>query len=172
MKKLFLNLLLLISLSAFSQSEPFIIQHCKDKMTDREYYLSESKIICANPEKTKGFTITPNFRATNGKMSNSGFICKSVNVGKCVEKDNLIFLFEDDTKITLTSWNDFNCDGNSYFNFTNSELRDFSSKKVIIIRFMNGRTYDTFTYKLQDDQKDYFIRAYTNQKIVEINCSN
>ena len=39
MKKLLLNLVLLVSLSAFSQTTtPFIIEHCVDKMTDKEYY--------------------------------------------------------------------------------------------------------------------------------------
>ena len=55
MKKLLLNFVLLISLSAFSQTTtPFIIEHCKDKMTDKEYFFSQKKLICANTEKTKG----------------------------------------------------------------------------------------------------------------------
>ncbi len=172
MKKLLLNLVLLVSLSVFSQSaNPFIIEHCKDKMTDKEYYFAEKKIICANPEKTKGFTVIPNFKADNGEMVNNGFMCKNVNIGSCDENDSLIILFEDETKITLTSWNKFNCDGNAYFNFTNSQLKDLSTKKVNIVRFSNGRSYESLTVELKEEQKDYFIRAYTNNKIIEIDCS-
>ena len=172
MKKLLLNLVLLISLSAFSQtSTPYVIEHCKDKMTDKEYYFAQRKLICANPEKTKGFTITPNFKAENGSMKNAGFMCKNVNIGSCDENDSLIILFEDDTKITLTAWNKFNCEGNAYFDFSESQLKDLSTKKVNTIRFSNGRSYETLTITLKEDQIDYFVRAYSNQNIVEVDCS-
>jgi hypothetical protein len=172
MKKLLLNLLLLVSLSAFSQTtKPFTIEHCKDKMTDKEYYFAEKKLICANNEKTKGFTITPNFKAKDGGMINNGFICQNVNIGSCDENDSLIILFDDDTKITLTAWNKFNCDGNAYFDFTDSELEELSTKKVNTIRFTNGRSYESLTVGLKQEQKDYFIRVYTNHKIVEVDCS-
>jgi hypothetical protein len=172
MKKLLLNFVLLISLSAFSQTTtPFIIEHCKDKMTDKEYFFSQKKLICANPEKTKGFTVIPSFRADNGTMINNGFLCKNVNIGSCDEKDTLIILFEDDTKITLTSWNKFNCEGNVYFNLTDSEIKDLSTKKMSSIRFSNGYSYESLTSVLKQDQKDYFIRAYTMQKVIEVDCS-
>jgi len=172
MKKLLLNFVLLISLSVFSQTTtPFIIEHCKDKMTDKEYFFSQKKLICANPEKTKGFTISPNFKSVDGKMVNNGFMCKNVNIGSCDENDSLIILFEDDTKVTLTSWNKFNCDGNAYFDFTESQLSELSSKKVGTIRFSNGRSYESLTVALKQDQKDFFIRAYTMQKVIEVDCS-
>jgi hypothetical protein len=172
MKKLLLNFVLLISLSAFSQTTtPFIIEHCKDKMTDKEYFFSQKKLICANPEKTKGFTITPSFRADDGTMINNGFICKNVNIGSCDEKDNLIILFEDDSKISLTSWNKFNCEGTVYFNLTDSDLKELSTKKMSSIRFSNGYSYESLTSVLKQDQKDFFIRAYTMQKVIEVDCS-
>jgi len=172
MKKLLLNLVLLTSLSAFSQTTtPFIIEHCKDKMTDKEYFFSQKKLICANPEKTKGFTITPSFRADDGTMINNGFICKNVNIGSCDEKDNLIILFEDDSKISLTSWNKFNCEGTVYFNLTDSDLKELSTKKMSSIRFSNGYSYESLTSVLKQDQKDYFIKAYTMQKVIEVDCS-
>jgi hypothetical protein len=172
MKKLLFNLVLLISLSAFSQTTtPFVIEHCKDKMTDKEYYFPEKKLICANAEKTKGFTISPNFKAKNGTFINAGFICKNVNIGSCDENDSLIFLFEDETKMTLTSWNKFNCEGNAYFEFSDDDLKELSTKKISAIRFSNGRSYESLTYTLKDAEKDFFIRVYTNNKIVEIDCS-
>ena len=172
MKKLLLNLVLLTSLSAFSQATtPFVSEHCTDKMTDKEYYFAQKKLICANPEKTKGFTIIPNFKAGSGEMINNGFICQNVNIGSCDENDSLIILFEDETKITLTSWNKFNCEGNAYFDFTDSELENLSTKKVNTIRFSNGYSYENLTITLKQDQKDYFIRAFTNNKIIEVDCS-
>lgn len=172
MKKSLLSFVLLISLSVFSQtSTPFKIEHCKDKMTEKEYYFAEKKFIGANPEKTKGFTITPSFKAKDGAMVNNGFICKNVNIGSCDENDTLIFLFEDDSKITLTAWNKFNCEGNAYFDFTADQLALLSTKKTTTIRFTNGRTYESLTYNLKDAEKDYFVRVYSNFKIVEVDCS-
>jgi len=48
MKKLFLTIALIASLSVFSQTTPtpFKIEHCKDKITDKEYYFPEKKLIC------------------------------------------------------------------------------------------------------------------------------
>jgi hypothetical protein len=173
MKKLLLNFMLLISLSVFSQNaNPFTIEHCKDKMTENEYFFAQKKLICANVEKTKGFTITPSFKSDSGKMINNGFICKNVNIGSCDENDNLIFLFEDDSKMTMTSWNKFNCEGNVYFDLSEDQLKQLSSKKITTVRFTNGRTYESLTYKLKETERDYFLRAYTNYKIVEIDCSN
>jgi len=172
MKNLLLNFVLLISLSAFSQTTtPYVIEHCKDKMTDVEYYFAQRKLICANPEKTKGFTITPNFKTEKGSVKDNGFLCKNVNIGSCDENDTLILLFEDDSKLTLTAWNKFNCEGNVYFDFTESQLLELSTKKVNTIRFSNGRSYESLTVTLKEDQKNYFVRAYSNQKIVEIDCS-
>ena len=173
MKKLLLNFVLLISMSAFSQTTaPFVIEHCIDKMTDKEYYFAQKKLICANADKTKGFTITPNFRAKGGAYDNNGFLCKNVNIGNCDENDSLIILFEDDTKITRTSWNKFNCEGDVYFNLTDDEINELSIKKVKSIRFSNGHSDESLTVSMKEDQKNYFIRAYTNQKVIEIDCSN
>jgi hypothetical protein len=172
MKKLLLNFVLLISLSAFSQTTtPFVIEHCKDKMTDKEYFFASKKIICANPEKTKGFTISPNFKSINGKIANNGLSCKNVNVGSCDENDSLIILFEDDTKITLNAWNKFNCEGNAYFDLTETQISELSTKKVGTIRFSNGYSHESLTIVLKQDQKDYFVKVYTNNKIVEVDCS-
>jgi len=172
MKKLLLNIVLLISLSMFSQKQnPFIIEHCKDKMTEVEYYFCKDRLICSNPQKTKGFVITQNFKMENGVIVNNGFTCKNVNIGNCDENDSLIFLFEDDSKVTLTAWNKFNCEGNAYFDVTDDQLKEFSLKKITTIRFTNGRTFDSYTYTLTTVQKDYLLKAYTDYKVVEIDCS-
>jgi hypothetical protein len=172
MKKLLLSFVFFVTMSIYSQtSTPFIIEHCIDKMTEKEYYFAQKRMICANPEKTKGFTINPSFDSENGVMINNGFNCLNVGIGNCGEGDSLIFLFEDETKITLKSWNKFNCEGKAYFDLTNEEINALSTKKVSAIRFSNGYTFDNFTYTLKAVEKDYFINLYTNKKIVEVDCS-
>jgi hypothetical protein len=71
----------------------------------------------------------------------------------------------------IFSWNKFNCEGNVYFDLTEEEYKTLSLNKINIIRFTNGRTQDSLTYSLKELEKDYFVRAYSNTKIVEIDCS-
>jgi hypothetical protein len=173
MKKTIISAFALLSISAFSQTKkPFIIEHCKDNMTDKEYYLSSKKLVCANAEKTKGFTITPNFKKVDDDISDNGLILLNVRIGNCDENDQLIFLFEDDSKITLTSWNKFNCEGDAYFQTTDEEFKFLSSKLIKSIRFVNGYKYDTLTYNLKSTEKDFFVNAYNNYEIKEVSCND
>lgn len=173
MKKTIISALALLSFSAYSQiTKPFVIEHCKDKMTDVEYYLSSKKLIGANVEKTRGFTITPNFKSVDGKIEPNGLMLFNANIGSCQEKDQLIILFDDASKITLTSWNKFNCDGNAYYNLTDEEMTSLKTKLITTIRFINGYKYETFTYTLKKLEKDFFKNCYSNYVIKEINCDN
>lgn len=172
MKKILSITFICVFANSFSQtSNPFLIEHCIDKMTDNEYYMSQRKLICSNEAKTKGFTILPMFKKENGIMINNGFYVENVNIGNCDEKDNLIFLFEDDSKFNITAWNKFNCEGNSYFDITEEQLKELSTKKISMIRFINGINSDSLTYTLKNIEKDYFVRAYSNNKILEVNCN-
>ena len=172
MKKLLLNLVLLISLSSFSQAQtPFIIEHCIDKMTDKEYYFSKNSLVCSDVKNTQGFIVTPSFKQ-NEKLTPNSIICENLNIGNCNEGDSLIIMFSDDTKITYIAWNKFNCEGNSYFTVSKEDVSILSTKKIKAMRYINARSYESLTYILSLKEQNYFINAYTNQKVVEINCSN
>jgi hypothetical protein len=58
--------------------------------------------------------------------------------------------------------------GNSYFDLRGKEFEKFSTKKIKAIRFQNGRTYETYTYVLMPEQKDYFI---TIAELIKLNKS-
>ena len=117
MKKTIITALALFTISAYSQTEKqFVIEHCIDKMTDREYFLSTKNFVGANSQKTQGFVITNSFKGVDGKLEQNGIILKNIGIGNCDENDELIFLFDDESKITITSWNKFNCEGKVYFN--------------------------------------------------------
>ena len=168
MKKLFIIVIAFIGLSINAQEKPFIIEHMVDQMTKKEYYLSTEKLIIANKEKNKGFSITPNFKFEDGKAILHALIVKSFVGSSCVEKSILYILLENDEVITLTSWNKFNCEGTSYFNFTKKDLQLLSESKIKLMRFVNGRDYAQFEKTPDADQKDFFVRVLTNNKIVEV----
>jgi len=173
MKKTIFLVSALITLNAYSQiAKPYLIEHCIDKMTDREYFLSSKNFVGTNTQKTQGFIITPAFKSVNEKMVQNGFILKNVGIGNCDENDSLIILFEDDTKLEITMWNKFNCESKAYFNLTESQLELLKSKKITTIRFNNGYTYNSLTYNLKKEEQGFFINVYSNNVIKEVKCDN
>jgi hypothetical protein len=173
MKKTILLATALLSFNAYSQTEKkFIIEHCIDKMTDKEYFLSSKNFVCANNQKTEGFVITNAFKSVDGKLQQNGIILKNIGIGNCDEKDELIFLFEDDSKITITAWNKFNCESVAYFDLSESDLTLLKSKKINAIRFKNGYSFESLTYILKKEEQSFFINVYSNNIIKEINCDN
>jgi hypothetical protein len=168
MKKLFIIVIALIGLSVNAQEKPFIVEHVVDKMTKKEYYLPIEDLIISNKEKNKGFRISPNLKFQDGKLKLKTLIVKSFVGGSCVENNKLYVLLENDEVITLTSWNKFNCERTSYFDFTEEDLQLLSESKIKLIRFVNGRDYEQFEKTPNTDQKDYFVRVLTNSKIVEV----
>ena len=141
-------------------------------MTDREYFLSSKNFVGTNTQKTQAFVITPSFKSVDGKMVQNGFILKNIGIGNCDEKDNLIFLFEDNTKLEISMWNKFNCEGKAYFNLSESDLDLLKSKNISAIRFNNGYTYNSLTYNMKKEEQGFFINVYTNNVIKETNCDN
>lgn len=171
MKKTIISALALFTISTYSQTEKkFVIEHCIDKMTDKEYFLSSKNFVGTNAQKTEGFAITNSFKGVDGQMVQNGIILKNVGIGNCDENDKLIFLFEDDSKITITSWNKFNCDGKAYFQLSDSEYETLKTKNVKAIRFLNGYSSDSLTYSLKKEEQDFFVNVYSNYIIKEVNC--
>jgi hypothetical protein len=157
MKKLLLISMLFIGINLFAQ-ENIKLKYYKDVMTEKEYVFSNEKILCLeNPEK--GFMLSILYDFKKGKVKYSGIKVFSHSIGSCLEHDKLIFLFEDDSKMELMSWNDFNCEGRSYFDFNGDRLIKLT-KRIKAIRFQNGRSYESVTVTLENEiDKTYFIDA-------------
>lgn len=157
MRKLVLGAILLFSVMSFGQNN-YKFQYYKDIMTDKEYILSKQKLWCVE-NKEKAFVVSLSWAFKKGVITYEGINVKSVGIGNCVENDDLIILFDDDTKITLKSWNKFNCEGKSYFDLNGSQLKGLT-KSVKAIRFQNGRDFSSLTFTLiKDEDKTFFIDA-------------
>ncbi len=166
MKKLLVIAVLLQGLLCNAQE--YVVEHSIDEITKNEYYIPTEKMIIANKEKTKGFTITPNFKFEQGKLILQSLIVKSFLNTSCVEKSTLYFLLENSKVVTLNSWNKFNCDGTSYFDLTDDDLKNLSESKVKLVRFVNGYKYEEFQNNPSVERANLFIRVITNSKIVEV----
>jgi len=154
MKKVSILLFLALSITSFSQA--YINKKCDD-MTGKCIYYPSERIITHNSSNTEGVFLQVLITEKSNRLDIEHIICTNVNIGNCNENDNLILMFEDSTKINLRSWNEFNCEGKSYFSINGSNADKLASKKVIKLYFQNGRSYDSFTSPIDADQQNYFV---------------
>lgn len=135
-----------------------VILHLKDEMTGKTSYFPSKKVVCLNEDKSKGFALSAFIEQD---LTISDLKIKMFNIGSCVEKNEMIVLFEDDSKMKLLSWNDFNCKGDAWFRITKSNIEELSTKKIKKIRITEGRSYESYTGELKETDKDYFVRLFS-----------
>lgn len=165
MKKLILLFTILICKTTIGQisftektlPDTLVVLSIKDDMTEKTTYIPSSKIICSNEDKSIGFTLSA-FIEQNLKVADLKVVM--VKIGSCVEKNEMIILFDDDTKLTLKSWNDFNCSGDAWFKVSKKDIEQLSTKKIKKVRLMNGRSFESYTGELDTDEQDFFIRLF------------
>jgi hypothetical protein len=171
MKKTIIGLMLAtITSFSFAQKDSVYVAKIVDDMEDKSYYVPSRKMICASDDKKTGFALSAFLTYKNDEISVNELKVKTVNIGSCDEKDELIILFEDDSKIKLISWNEFNCKGDAWFNLSKSDKESLSKLKIKKIKVQNGRTFESFTKELTEDS-DYFIQLFyatNNKKIKEV----
>jgi hypothetical protein len=125
-------------------------------MTDKEYIYTNESLLSLDGKKV-GFIVKPSFKIKDGVFAYSGVFVESVGIGTCLEKDDLTFLFEDNTKITLKSHSKFNCKGISKFDLRGTELSKLT-KRIKAVRFLNGRSFESLTIALEKEKdKTFFI---------------
>lgn len=161
MKKIFISLLMALPL--FSAAQQCIVKDCDD-MTDKCTYYPRHNMIVTNETKTIGFTMDARIVEKNGQLSVADIMVLSVNIGNCNENDKLILMFEDSTKLSLTSWNKFNCEGNAWFTLKESDVNRLASNKIIKAYFQNGRSYDSYSSTIGPEDQDYFVKIIADCK--------
>lgn len=161
MKKVFISLLMALPL--FSAAQQCIVKDCDD-MTDKCTYYPRHNMIVTNETKTIGFTMDARIVEKNGQLSVADIMVLSVNIGNCNENDKLILMFEDSTKLSLTSWNKFNCEGNAWFTVKESDVNRLASNKIIKAYFQNGRSYDSYSSTIGPEDQDYFVKIIADCK--------
>ena len=161
MKKIFISLLMALPL--FSAAQQCIVKDCDD-MTDKCTYYPRHNMILANEDKTVGFTLDARIVEKNGQLSVADIMVLSVNIGNCNENDKLILMLSDSTKLSLVSWNKFNCEGNAWFSLRESDVNRLASNKIIKAYFQNGRSYDSFTQKIDGEDQNYFVKLIADCK--------
>lgn len=169
MKKTMILVGMVLSLTSYSQSNPKIkkdsvyIGKQIDDMEGKTYYYASRGMVSKNEKQ--GFRLSC---FIEGESDNELFVrdlsLKMVGIGGCVENNTLIIKFDDETKIDLKSWNDFNCDGDAWFNINEEQGNLLATKKIVKIKVQNGRTYDSYTADIMASDSDYFIQLYNAMK--------
>jgi hypothetical protein len=139
------------------QGQLKIVRH-QDEMTDKVYYYPNEGIVVKSEDGESGFRVHLSIKEEKSVLIPNDIVIKAVNIGSCYENNKLTFLFENGEKVTLGSWNKFNCEGNAYFEIPKKDLELFKSQKLMKMRFENGRTYDSLTGEVDD--KEYFTTLF------------
>jgi hypothetical protein len=136
-------------------TDSVFVQIEKDEMSNKTYVYPNRTFVVANESSTKGFKVDVFIKEN---LTISSVMTIMVGLGGCNENDEIIILFENGEKITKRSWKKFNCDGESYFDLTNSELQMLRTLPLSKIRLTNGRTFDSYTGDVKEKDKRYFIQ--------------
>jgi hypothetical protein len=155
MKK-FTLISLLIS-AAFSSFSQVIIEKKIDEMTDEVAYLA-TRFSAINEDEDKGLVMDVVINDNGSGFEAKHIAIQTIGLGSCNENNTLIILFEDGSKFTLKSWNEFNCKSLHFFTLSDSNIELLSSSLVSKIRITNGRDHSSVTVDV--DFKNYFIEFY------------
>lgn len=150
--------LVLLSILAFTAFGQITIEKEVDEMTDEVNYVASERFYVANEAKTLGFAIDVMLGVKDGIMYSKGWIVTTADLGGCNEDNEMIILFEDGSKITLESFNKFNCDEVAFFILSLEQEVFIANKRIKKIRFKNGFSYETYTNEV--DYPNYFIELY------------
>lgn len=145
----------LIAFSGFGQEE-YEIKMCKDALTDKYDVWGSKKLVCLNSEGSRGFSISPVFVYENEKVKYKYLTVTHAGLGSCSENDSIIFLFEDGSKVSMKSWNKFNCKGLAAFDLKSDKL-DEIAKPLKVIRVSSGRSYKEYTHTVKEEDKSFLL---------------
>lgn len=126
-----------------------------DELANKTMYWADRLLVITDGAHT-GFGLGIHI---NNQGEPSMITSKSVNIGRCTEKDELIMLFENGEKIVVKSWAEFNCEGTGYYNLTDAQYDLLRHVEVKTIRITNGRTFDSYTGAVPNKNKRYFIQV-------------
>lgn len=129
-----------------------------DALKKTPLYIEDGKIVSRtlylyDVDGEGKFTILPTI-----SMPNSLIVTSSIS---CIDKGALLTItFDDNTKISLSNWKRFNCEGTAYFNLGKSDKDALKSKKLHSISFYVDNQKSQYA-TLPDNESDYLMQ-YVN----------
>lgn len=168
MKKLLTLLLLTIACNINAQQSEFVVEHCAGKDT----FQSSSGLICSNELRNKWFMMVPTYLTSTLNPIPNGFSVIKLNIGKASNSDRLIIRFSGGKKIILKAYSvveEYGGITNFYANV--SEIYSLKNYPIHSIKYVSVDE-TSFIYYPKDGEKQFFINAFTNFVVKEVNCPN
>lgn len=158
MRKIILAAVMLFSVNNYSQDKDKLSIISKtDEMDGSISYKTSKNLECVKDDFSIGFNIYP---AIKNDYSTDFFIVHAFKIGNCDENGELLFLFEDNSNLALTSFSEFDCSGSQAFMFKDENTKILSAKKIKKIRYTNGRSGESYTSDVKIMDQDYFISFF------------
>lgn len=169
MKKLITLLILFMAYNINAQQSKFVVEHCATNDT----FKPREGLICSNEAKTKWFIILPIYLTSTKTPIPSGVLTIKFGIGKPTLSDKIIIRFSGGKKLILNSYNiieDYGGITNFYANV--SDISILKTYPINSIKYINGIDGSSFTYQPKRGEENFFINAFTNFVVKEVNCTN
>ena len=170
-----LMIILFLTCIAFAQDNQTELMCVSiDDFDETETLLGGSTILYKDGGdlKTEGmFWLTTLTKSKDKKIKLRTLVVKAYGLeSNCVGEDSTLdIILENGEKIKLTSWNDFNCDGNNYFTLSSNDVAKVSESKMKAVRYTEKRSFEKITVKKELSEEN---SAFLQNSIIEINEVN
>ncbi len=140
-----------------AQADSVYLVRKSDNATGESYIVTNRKLVVASENMAIGFGIEAYI---NNDLTFSFVAVQMVGMGKCNEKDEMIVFFDNGEKITKTSWGTFNCEGDAYFDITDSDKNLLRTQTISQIKISNGKNSRNYTGNVGLKDKRFFIQVF------------
>jgi hypothetical protein len=170
MKKILtLLLILFVTFKMNSQQSEFVIEHCLDKST----FHPKNPLICSNELRTKWFAMIPTYLTGTISPIPNGFSVIKYHIGKSSKTDKIIIRFSGGKTVILKAYNVIDEYGGVVTFYANvSDIYALKNYPINSIKYVDGTNGVTFTYKLKDVEKTFFVNAFNNFVVNDVKCIN
>jgi hypothetical protein len=150
-----------------SQQSSFVVNHCVGKDT----FESSSGLICSNELKTRWFTMIPTYLTSTMNPIPNGFSIIKLNIGISSKNDKIIIRFSGSKTVMLKAHNVVDeYGGITSFYASVSDVYIIKNYPIKSIKYLDGTNGVSFTYQPKNGEESFFINAFTNFIVKDVNC--
>jgi len=160
-KSLLVSLFLLIVSNTYSQ---FLCKNV-DEFKGSTSYLVD-RLFVEVDDNSNLVSIQPFLQEVEGKVQFLEIIIKVKGL-ECIDNGSeIILIFENGEKTTLTNWNKFNCNDVVYCSMSVKLKELFTTQKLIKFKITNKRNYKSSTV-LEVKNKSYFKDVFASLNLID-----
>jgi hypothetical protein len=160
-KSLLVSLFLLIVSNTYSQ---FLCKNV-DEFKGSTSYLVD-RLFVEVDDNSNLVSIQPFLQEVEGKVQFLEIIIKVKGL-ECIDNGSeIILIFENGEKTTLTNWNKFNCNDVMYCSMSVKLKELFTTQKLIKFKITNKRNYKSSTV-LEVKNKSYFKDVFASLNLID-----